>query len=332
MSTTAYKYDVYISHAEADRPWVEQNLIPRLNAAKLGYCVDFEHFEPGAVTLDEAEKKIAASRKILLVVSSKYLKNTFSGFENRFARYLDPSARDRRSIPIIISPCKLPTSIEQLVKIDLRDLNTNAREKIWQRLILHLKDNTDEITAKTLAKPKTPKYPLLTKMERKLRMKKYHWINAGFSIPSEDFNFTAVYFENQLEVLSNVQTRIRSFINILKTKRINPSNARFMQDMYAMIDEIDSRSSQIAEVLLYEDEHPLSIAAQKATENFSANAASLRQLMNKSSVKGIVHASKVSEINRDLVTQLTSLLIISQELQKHLRKIYKFANASVYAR
>jgi hypothetical protein len=204
MKTATYKHNAYISHAMGDKIWVEQNLIPRLAAAGLSYCVDFEHFELGAVALDEAEKSITASRKILLIISSDYLKNNFSGFENRFARFLDPSANERRSIPIVISRCRLPNSIKQLVKIDFTS-NTSDSEKAWSKLINHLKDSLPSTDAEKLTKVKISKYPLMTRIERELRMKKYHWIKAGFLVRPEDFSFTAVYFDNHLEILSSTQ-------------------------------------------------------------------------------------------------------------------------------
>ncbi len=330
MATTNYEYGVYISHAEADKAWVQQNLIPRLMEASLKYCVDFEHFSPGAFAIEEAEKKIAASRKILLIISSQYLRNNFSVLENRIARYLDPSAKERRSIPVVISHCKLPDSIKQLVRIELTSTKISERDKEWSRLISHLKDEPVDIALGELVKPNKTKYQFITKIEKELRMKKYHWVQAGVSMPAETFSFTAVYLDNQLEVLTNIQVKLNSLTDLLRTKRVNPGHSRFMRDAFLMLDEIDSRSNQISEVLAYEDDHPLSIAAQKATENFALNSEILRHILSENSVRGIIDSSKVSEFTKEIVLQFQTLLISTQELQKHLKKIYKYSTTSIY--
>jgi hypothetical protein len=119
-------------------------------------------------------------------------------------------------------------------------------------------------------------------------------------------------------------------ISLLKNKKISPSHSKFLRDAHALLDEVDKRSNQISEVLSYEDNHPLSIVAQKATENFSSNSETLRQILTESSLVGILDSSKVTELNRNLILQLRTLLISNQELQKHLTKIYKFATANVY--
>jgi len=197
--------------------------------------------------------------------------------------------------------------------------NTNLTHHVIARANKHLKRHQE------------PNLSLIQKIERQLRMKKYHWIKAGFSIPSENFNFTAIYFDNQLEVLQHLQTHIRLLIKLLKGKQVNPSHPKFFDEAYEMLDEIDSRTSQIDEVLKYEKDHPLSIFAQKALQNFSQNSTLFRKQLVENSMSGILEPNETSEFNRELVLQLRTLEISGQELQKHLRTIFKFANTTVSA-
>lgn len=125
------RYDAYVSHADADRAWVEETLAPRLSAA--GRRVFLEDDLPlGGVELEERSRAVQASRRTLMVVSQAYLESRWALLEQAIAHELDPAARKRRLIPILREDCAVPLRARPLVAVDLRG-DGEARQ--WQRLL-----------------------------------------------------------------------------------------------------------------------------------------------------------------------------------------------------
>jgi hypothetical protein len=73
--TAEYRYDVFISHSHADQTWVRDELLPRLEAAGISY-IDQLQFELGRPKLEEIERAITESRRTLLILTPRYLKDT----------------------------------------------------------------------------------------------------------------------------------------------------------------------------------------------------------------------------------------------------------------
>src|SRR5690349_12484168 len=66
----AYQYDLFISYADADRPWVEGYLADALRQAGLRWCADAP---PNGGTQDLAASALRESRRAILVLSPAYL-------------------------------------------------------------------------------------------------------------------------------------------------------------------------------------------------------------------------------------------------------------------
>jgi len=126
-----YRYDAYVSYAAADRSWVEERLVPRLEDAGRQVCLE-DDLPPGGFEIEERSRAIAASRKTLVVVSSAYLAGRWSLLEEAVTAELDPAARKRRLIPVLHSEGELPLRIRPLVAVDLRQ-ERDLRQ--WQRLL-----------------------------------------------------------------------------------------------------------------------------------------------------------------------------------------------------
>lgn len=124
-------YDVFISYHDADRSWVWDELLPRLEGAGLKVIVGERDFEPGAPLVTERERTVLQSRKTLLVLSPSYLDSEWAEFENILVQTLDPAARKRRLIPLIKAPCRLSLRVRPLVSVDL----TYNDPMQWQRLL-----------------------------------------------------------------------------------------------------------------------------------------------------------------------------------------------------
>jgi hypothetical protein len=114
-------YDVFVSHAPADRAWVQAELLPRLEGAGLRVCLDWRDFRPGAARVDEVARAVTSSRKTLLVLSPAYVDSEWAEFGNQMVQSLDPAARDLRLIPLLKARCELPLRVRHLTAVDLAD-------------------------------------------------------------------------------------------------------------------------------------------------------------------------------------------------------------------
>lgn len=114
----AFAYDVFISYSRADQAWVLDRLLPTLEAVGLRVCLDVRDFTPGAPTVTEIERAIVNSHKTLLVLTPAYLDSTWAEFESILIQTLDPGARQRRLIPLLLKSCQLPLRIRGLEAID----------------------------------------------------------------------------------------------------------------------------------------------------------------------------------------------------------------------
>lgn len=114
------QYDVFISYSHKDSKFVEEKLIPFLKLRSFTYCVDKESFQTGSTSVEEIERCINQSRRVISVLTPAYLKSDWSKFENIMAQTLDPSAKNRKLIPILVEDCDLPSRFKMLHYRDLR--------------------------------------------------------------------------------------------------------------------------------------------------------------------------------------------------------------------
>jgi hypothetical protein len=128
-----FTYDVFISYSTQDRPWVRQELLPRLEAQGLRACIDYRDFAVGAPIITEIERALLNSRKTLLVLSPAYMQSTWAEFENLVLQTLDPSNQSQRLIPLRKEVCEIPLRIRYLVYVDFAAPDDLDFE--WERLL-----------------------------------------------------------------------------------------------------------------------------------------------------------------------------------------------------
>lgn len=116
---TEYQYDVFISYSHTDQEWVWSELLPRLERVGLKATIDYRDFEPGAPLLNEMERAVLESRKTVLVLTPAYLNSEWTELENILVQTMDPGARQRRLVPVLLRPCEIPLRIRSLVYVDL---------------------------------------------------------------------------------------------------------------------------------------------------------------------------------------------------------------------
>lgn len=135
---SAYQYDVFISYGQGDREWVDKWLLPRLEQADLRVTVDYRDFTVGMPRIENVERAIQNSRRTIVVLTPDWLDSEWNAFEALLLRTLDPAARQRKMLPLLLRPCELPNLIDSLEKVDL------TVERHWdkhiQRLTRDIKD------------------------------------------------------------------------------------------------------------------------------------------------------------------------------------------------
>jgi hypothetical protein len=113
-----FAYDVFISYSHHDKDWVYQRLLPSLEAAGLKVCIDFRDFEPGLPSLINMENAVEGSRKTLIVLTPAWVESEWTAFESLLIQTDDPAARQRRIIPLLLTPCQPPKRIAILTYLD----------------------------------------------------------------------------------------------------------------------------------------------------------------------------------------------------------------------
>ncbi|MGB3219198.1 MAG: TIR domain-containing protein [Anaerolineae bacterium] len=147
----AYTYDVFISHSPADREWVDNWLLPRLEQAGLRVAVDYRDFIVGMPRIENVERTLANSRRTIVVLTPEWLTSEWNAFEALLLRTMDPAARQRKLLPVLLRPCELPDLLASLDKVDL------TAERYWDRQVNRLKKSlVDEIPVPLPSIPDLP--------------------------------------------------------------------------------------------------------------------------------------------------------------------------------
>ena len=77
------------------------------------------------------------SRKTLVVLTPDYLGSEWAEFENVLVQTLDPAARGRRLLPLILKECELPLRIGTLAALDFTDLDFAGSDDKEVQVRLH---------------------------------------------------------------------------------------------------------------------------------------------------------------------------------------------------
>jgi len=144
-----YTYDAFVSYSTQDEQWVRSELLQCLERNNLKVCIDFRDFRPGYTNIDEINRAVQESRKMLLVITPSYLRSQWTTHERQIVQNLDPMNRQVRLIPLLKEPCELPTEINHLIYVDLTRSNSAIG---WNRLLQafdHTESNASSILAVT---------------------------------------------------------------------------------------------------------------------------------------------------------------------------------------
>jgi hypothetical protein len=130
----AYEYDVYISYVdqEPDISWVWEELVPQLEDAKLAIAVSGEVGRPGVAPVENIERALEQSKRIVLVVSPNYLADKqIANFESILGQTLGLWQGTYRLLPIKIAPLNPDQISPNLRLLDMLDLTQPRQAKGW---------------------------------------------------------------------------------------------------------------------------------------------------------------------------------------------------------
>ena len=109
-SKKAILFDVFLSHNRAQKEWT------RMLARRLrndGFKVWFDEWElprhAGSNFVDLLADAIEESKKVVLVWSPEFFANEWPEFEASLIQHLDPVGRKGRVIPLLHTPCEIPS-------------------------------------------------------------------------------------------------------------------------------------------------------------------------------------------------------------------------------
>jgi TIR domain len=144
VNDSQYTYDAFVSYSTQDEEWVRGELLQCLERNNLRVCIDFRDFRPGYSNIDEINRAIRESRKMLLVLTPRYLSSQWTTHERQTVQNLDPMNRRVRLIPILKEKCELPQEINHLIYVDLTQPNS---EMGWNRLLQAISGSTSPPTS-----------------------------------------------------------------------------------------------------------------------------------------------------------------------------------------
>jgi hypothetical protein len=135
--TDGYRYDAYLSYADQgmDKEWLWQTLVPRLEKEGLRVAVSGDVEEPGVGKVLGWTRAIEQAKRIVLVLSDRYLADHISEAQTAMAQWLGIQEGQWRVLPVQYGPLQgtLPLNLSFLVTLDLGDPYRGERQ--FQRLV-----------------------------------------------------------------------------------------------------------------------------------------------------------------------------------------------------
>ncbi len=139
-----FVYDVFISYSHADKEWVRDELLCRLENAGFKVYIDFRDSKIGTPILTNIEYAVENSRHTILVLTPSYHKSEWCEFESLLVGVADITGRKQKFLPIVLHDCKLPSRIAMLAYADFT--NVKEREEQFQRLVDQIKHASRSVT------------------------------------------------------------------------------------------------------------------------------------------------------------------------------------------
>ena len=122
--------DFFISYNRFDQSWAEW-IAWILEEAGYSVVIQAWDFRPGGNFVLDMQRAAAASQKTIALLSETYLKSAYTQPEWAAAFATDPTAIDRKLIPVRVKPCEPTGMLRPIVHVDLVDVPPDeAKQKI----------------------------------------------------------------------------------------------------------------------------------------------------------------------------------------------------------
>ncbi|GAB4499720.1 MAG: hypothetical protein OHK0052_15140 [Anaerolineales bacterium] len=144
-------YDVFISYAKEDAPWVEGYLLDAFEQGGINYH-DEEAFALGVPRLIEFERAIKQSKRTLLILTPAYMADTFTQFVDVLVQSYGLETATWPVIPLVLKAVDLPPRLAQLTALDA------TVPENWQRCLERLCETLGMPLPEAAALPDCP-YP-----------------------------------------------------------------------------------------------------------------------------------------------------------------------------
>jgi hypothetical protein len=117
--STAFQYDVFLSHNSKDKLRVRA-LAGRLRSAGLRVWFDEWVIKPGDDIYLAIERGLEAARVQVLCLSPEALGSEWVALERSTVLCRDPTNKGRRFVPLLLSDCVLPDTLRRYKYVDFR--------------------------------------------------------------------------------------------------------------------------------------------------------------------------------------------------------------------
>ncbi|KAL9967459.1 hypothetical protein ACROYT_G025681 [Oculina patagonica] len=131
-------YDAYIAYAEPDKPFAEE-IVETLESPPycMKVCTDYRDLLAGGDHLDNVAKAIQTRcGKVLVILSENFNRCQDADFVTNFVLSLSPDVKKRILIPIVYTPCKIPSLLGFITHLDYT--RESQRKYFWNRLTFAL--------------------------------------------------------------------------------------------------------------------------------------------------------------------------------------------------
>lgn len=118
-----YRYHVFFSHCPEDREWVE-HMVAHLESAPFNYTCAYASVQDEADQSTLQQRILCAamlSERVVLVLSSKYVQDTWFSFEKTLKQLTQMSLHNQRIMGVLLEDCVIPDSLGELYFLDASD-------------------------------------------------------------------------------------------------------------------------------------------------------------------------------------------------------------------
>ena len=135
--------DFFISYNRFDKSWAEW-IAWTLEEAGYSVVIQAWDFRPGGNFILDMQRAAAETEKTIAVLSDTYLKSAFTQPEWAAAFAQDPSALERKLIPVRVKDCQPEGMLKPIVYVDLVGTSkAEAKQKLLEMLQARLKPDQE---------------------------------------------------------------------------------------------------------------------------------------------------------------------------------------------